>query len=709
MASFIRAHPHASAFALAVALATAAAAANAYVGPGAGFAVVTSFFAVGASFALAALALLTLPFRRLLRARRRRRALARAQFKRVVILGLDGLSPAICRELMAAGRLPHYARLAAEGTFRPLATTVPPVSPCAWSTFQTGTSPARHGIFDFLARDRATYLPVLSSTRIRPSRRRIKLGPYIIPLGKPAVQLLRAGVPFWKILGANGVFANVIRVPITFPPEKFHGVSLSAMCVPDLLGTQGTFTYFAEDGGPAVAEGGRRVAVTRVGPGAVEGRLAGPDDPLRPGRTLSLPFRVTPGRDGRGATLRLGGDAVKLELGKYTPWTPVVFRGGLGVRVRGAARFLLKSLSPFALYVTPLNVDPDKPALPLSHPFSYAVYLSKLLDRYATLGLAEDTWALNEGVLSDGDFLDQVWTHHAEREAMLVDALAKTPEGVVVCVFDTPDRVQHMFFRYRVPGHPAARGRDGGPYANAIDDAYVRMDELVGRTRAALGPEDLLLVISDHGFASFERGVNLNAWLRAEGYLTLREGEPGGKWFAGVDWSRTRAYALGLAGLYLNVRGREARGVVPPAEVPALKAELAAKLAALKDEERGRAAVREVYDLARLYRGPYLDAGPDLVVGYEAGYRISWDGATGGTAGPVVEDNTRAWSGDHCVAAELVPGCLFATARIDADHPHMMDVAPTVLSLFGVAAPPHMEGKPWPVEAPAAPPPEATP
>ncbi len=681
------------------ALLAAAPAAHGYVGPGAGFAVVTSFFAVFVSFALAFFALLTLPIRRLIQAVRRRRALARARVGRVVILGLDGLSPVIVSEMMAAGKLSNFARLAAEGTFKPLATTVPAVSPVAWSSFQTGVSPARHNIFDFLTRDRATYLPDLSSAHIGPPRRFLNFGKYCIPLGKPTLRLLRKSKPFWRILGEHGVFSSVLRVPITFPPEKFHGVSLSAMCVPDLLGTQGTFTYYVEDGAAGEHEGGQVVRVARAGD-VVSSFLLGPENPItRAHEPLRLAFKVAD--DGRGgAVLELDGARVALKVGEYTDWTPVAFRAGLGVRVRGAARFLLKSLAPFSLYVTPLNVDPDKPALPISHPYIYAVYLSKLLDRYATLGLAEDTWALNEGVLDEGAFLDQVWRHHGERERMWEDALAKTRKGVVVCVFDTPDRVQHMFFRYRTPNHPANAGKDTTTFAGALDEMYEKMDALVGATWARLGPDDLFVVMSDHGFAPFVRGVNLNAWFRREGYLRLKDGAAGGKWLADVDWSRTKAYAIGLTGIFLNIAGREAQGIVAPGNAAALKAEIKAKLTGLRDG--GAVAVNEVYDLAAIYQGPYLADGPELVVGYASGWRASWDSATGRVGAEVFEDNVKAWSGDHCIASDLVPGVLFSNARIATERPRIIDLAPTVLDLFGLAVPPYMEGRPLALElAPA--------
>jgi predicted AlkP superfamily phosphohydrolase/phosphomutase len=323
--------------------------------------------------------------------------------------------------------------------------------------------------------------------------------------------------------------------------------------------------------------------------------------------------------------------------------------------------------------------------------------------------LAEDTWALNEGVIDEAAFLEQCWRYHREREEMFFDALAKTRQGVVVCVFDASDRIQHMFFRYLNPDHPANAGKDSEKHAGAVEEMYLRMDELVGRTREKLAPGDLLIVMSDHGFASFERGVNVNAWLEREGYLVREDGAAASKWLEGVDWSRTRAYALGLGGIYVNVRGREAQGIVAREEVRAVKQEIVARLAGLRDEARGEIAVKEVYDLAEIYDGPYLDGGPELVVGYNAGYRASWACATGGTGGEVFEDNVKAWSGDHCIASDLVPGVFFTNAQVATERPRMIDLAPTVLDLFGVAAPPYMEGRPLELELPPeAEPPEET-
>jgi predicted AlkP superfamily phosphohydrolase/phosphomutase len=381
--------------------------------------------------------------------------------------------------------------------------------------------------------------------------------------------------------------------------------------------------------------------------------------------------------------------------GEYTPWIRLEFRTALGARVTGTARFLLKETAPeVTLYVSPINIDPDRPALPISHPRHYAVYLANLLGPYATLGMPEDTWALNEGVLDEAAFLKQVELAHQEREAMFRHALETTRRGVVACVFDAADRVQHMFYRYLDPRHPAFGS--ASPHAGAIEETYRRMDRLVGTALGCGGSDTVLFVLSDHGFRAFRRGVNLNSWLRQNGYLALEDGaSAGASYFRGVDWSRTRAYALGLAGIYLNLKGREARGVVEPgAQAQALKRELAAKLTGLRDEEQNEIAIRRVYVTDTLYRGPYLDGGPDLIVGFNDGYRASWGAALGQVTDRVIEDNPKAWSGDHSVDPALVPGVLFSNRRIDAEDPGLEDLAPTALALFGVEPPEWMEGKP---------------
>jgi predicted AlkP superfamily phosphohydrolase/phosphomutase len=682
----------------AIALLALASPLAAYIGPGAGFAFLSSFLVLFLTFVLALFSFLSWPFRFLWKTVRGQRAMKKSHVDKVVVLGLDGLEPTLAEKFMAEGKLPNLARLKKDGTYARLGTTTPAISPVAWSSFMTGSEPSKHNIFDFLSRDPRTYLPDLSSARIGRPKRTLALGKYLIPLSKPEVRGLRRSVPFWKILGEKGIASTVLRVPITFPPEKFKGHLLSGMCAPDLKGSQGTFAFFTEDAEKVRRrEGGVAVLVRREGK-VIRTELSGPENSLlKKPEEIRLPLAVTIDASAGGAWIAIGKEkAFFLEERTFSPWVPVVFKPGLGVKVRGICRFRIASLEPkFEMYVTPLNIDPDKPALPISHPFIYSVYLSKLLGRFITLGEANDTWALNEGALDEQAFLELTYSNHAEWEAMLANALAKTPKGLVAIVFETTDSIQHMFFRYLDKAHPALKASPAKMSAAVVEDLYRRMDELVGRVAAGLGPRGVLFVMSDHGFKSFRRGVNLNSWLRRNGYLTLVEGRTkSGEWFKDVDWDRTRAYGLGLGGVYLNLKGREARGTVAPgAEAAALKAELARKLGDLRDGPNGPAAITRVYDRDAVYAGPFKDNAPDLIIGYNEGYRASWDGVTGIVDDTVIEDNGKAWSGDHCIDPALVPGVLFSSLGLKTDKPSIMDIAPTVLELFGIAPPAHMDGR----------------
>ncbi len=680
---------------------------HAYIGPGAGIALLGSFFAVFSAFLSAFFFLLSWPIRMVWRGLRGGRRLAKARAKKIIVLGLDGLEPSIAERLMEAGRLPNMARLRASGTYTRLGTTYPPLSPVAWSSFSTGTNPGKHNIYDFIARNPATYRPTQSSVHVRPGRRTLKVGPYEIPLSRPSIDGLRKSKPFWTVLGERGIFSAILRVPITFPPDRFRGVQLSAMCVPDLRGTHGTFSYYIENGphsGPyKQGESGSRtdgdvggdlVPVERRG-ASIRSFVRGPINTLRAGHPeLRAHFRVTPGRNG-DAVLHLGGKRVPLHPGRYTGWVPVSFRALGPMKVRGVCRFLLKRLDPFEMYCTPVQIDPEKPVMPISHPRAYSTYLARLQGTYSTLGLAEDTWSLSEKRLDEDEFLAQAWSIHAEREEMFFDALRRVPRGVVVCVFDGPDRIQHMFWRYIDENHPALRNGDRESHRHVIERMYERMDELVGRTMETLNDDTVLFVMSDHGFAPFRRGVDLNAWLLENGYLALLPGasRPGRSYLADIDWAGTKAYALGLAGIFLNVEGREGKGIVPRSEQRALAAEIAGKLTGLRDPGAGVIAIHEAMPREAVYTGPYVGTAPDLIVGYESGYRVSWDAVIGKCGPAVFSDNVKAWSGDHCIHPDLVPGVLLCNRKLEAGGASIVDVAPTALDLFGVEKPSYMDGK----------------
>jgi len=672
----------------------------AYIGPGAGFALGGSLLFALAGILLALLGVLTWPFRLLARTIRYRHVRRRRKSRRVVVLGLDGLDPELAREFMAAGDMPVMQKLADTGCFHDLGTTLPAVSPVAWSTFATGVDPGGHGIFDFLRRDLATHLPELSSTRLVPGHER-RWGPFKLGHTAPHMQLRRHSRSFWSILGDHGVEASVLRVPLTFPPEKFRGRLLSAMCLPDLRGTQGTFTLLAapgyETGG---LTGGERRSMSPDGEGGWTGHLPGPDHPDG-GGPVELEVRCRVDAQARRLNLRVGKESVTLGDRQYSGWLELPFKVGRAT-AHGIARARVVSWEPFALYITPINLDPRRPAMPISQPPHYAMMLGKVHGPFATLGLAEDTWALNEKVLDEEAFLEQVWDIHDERERMWFHALERQRSGVVVSVFDATDRLQHTFLRFREADHPANAGADVVKHQHVIRDLYRRSDDLVGRTLEQLGDDDTLIVMSDHGFKPFRRAVNLNAWFREQGYLRL-EGDPDqgdlpelpeGEAVPAtrIDWSRTRAYANGLAGFYLNVAGRERLGLVPAAEAEALRDEIMDRLRGFMDPAGGE-AIREVWASAEAYRGPYRAEAPDVIVGYNPGWRADWDMATGATIGTMFRDNIKPWSADHCMDPRQVPGVLFCNRPLDGVEPWLADLAPTILDLCGVPAPRHMHGR----------------
>ena len=346
------------------------------------------------------------------------------------------------------------------------------------------------------------------------------------------------------------------------------------------------------------------------------------------------------------------------------------------------------------IYVTPIQIDPEKPALPISHPFIYSIYLSKLFGSYATLGVAEDTSALNEHIIDEKAFLEQCYSIHEERVNMYFDAMEKTRKGAVVCVFDITDRIQHMFMRFLFPDHPANLGKYENKYNHVIKKLYQDMDDLLGKTMEKIDDDSVLLVMSDHGFKPFHRGVNLNAWLKENGFLCVKEDASGADMLQDVDWSKTRAYAVGFGGIYLNRAGREAKGIVQSdEEAQNIKKDISQKLLALYDEKTKENPVRQVYDREIEYNGPYVKDAPDLVVGFRVGYRAAWEGVTGGIGKHILEDNVRPWSGDHNMNPPDVPGMLFCNRPIGKVNPHIMDIAPTVLDLFGISKPSYMDGE----------------
>lgn len=669
---------------------------KAYVGPGAGFAFLSSFLVLFITFLIAIFSFISWPFRFILRLIKGQKAYKNRLIDRLIIIGLDGMEPTITEKLLSEGKLPNLSKLKKEGCYARLKTSIPSISPVAWSSFMTGCHPAKHNIFDFLSRNPKTYLPALSSAHIENPKRVFPIGKYNLPLSKPIIKGLRKSIPFWKILGDAGIFSTIIRIPVTFPPEKFHGHLLSGMCAPDLKGSQGTFSFYTSNKERIrKREGGMNIPVS-VNSNIIKTYISGPENPiLKRKEEIRLPLTIILDREKEEALIEVCKQKIKLKKQTFSDWIKLTFKAGLGVKIKAICRFYILQLHPhFEMYVTPLNIDPEKPALPVSQPFIYSVYLAKLLGNFTTLGESDDTWALNEGVLSEKAFLELSYHNHEEWEKMLFNALDNTKKGVVASWFETTDSIQHMFFRYLDKNHPSLNNGQGKMSVKVIEDLYRKMDKLIEKVMDKLYNNDVLIVMSDHGFKLFRRGFNLNSWLYKNKYLYLKNGKKeSDEWFKDVNWSKTKAYGLGLAGIYINQKGRESQGTVNSGkETTELKNNLIQKLNGLKDDKTGDVAINKIFDRDKIPAGPYKENCPDFIVGYNEGYRVSWDSVVGKVNSSIFEDNTKSWSGDHCIDPRIVPGIFFCNKKINNKTPSIIDIAPTALKLFGLNVPPHMDG-----------------
>src|SRR5438094_5375328 len=619
---------------------------------------------------------------------------------KLIILGIDGMDPQLLRQFMQQGKMPNFAKLAREGSFRELTTSIPPQSPVAWSNLITGMNAGGHGIFDFIHRDPKTLQLYFSTSRVEPPKHTIHLGNWVIPLGNGSAEQLRQGKAFWQILDEHGIPNTVFRIPANFPAVPAKGKTLSGMGTPDLRGTYGTFSFYTDDptavAGPV--EGGQTIPV-QVENWKVKANLIGPDNTFRKGSPAATePFEVATDPLQPVARISVQNQQFVLREGEWSDWIPVEFQliPFFG-NVKGMCRFYLKQAHPrFQLYVSPINIDPARPALPISTPSSYSRFLSQEVGEFYTQGIAEDTKALSNGVLDDKEFLEQSRTVLAEHRRIFDLQFPKFQKGVFFFYFSSLDLNSHMLWRLIDPEHPAYDATLASQYGSVLQAFYQQMDQVLGEVLPKLDEHTTLLVLSDHGFAPYRRSFNLNTWLLNNGYITLKSdanpdnNEP----LANVDWSKTRAYGLGLNGLYLNMHAREREGIVTPgAEADSLLKEIREKLLAVRDPKNNLPVITRVDFATDAYQGPYAHDGPDALVGYNRGYRAGWKTILGAFPPDILEDNTNPWSGDHCMDYTLVPGVLLSNRDIAAATPALTDIAPTILAEFGIAKPKDMMGQ----------------
>jgi len=624
-----------------------------------------------------------------------------AHAPRVIVLGIDGMDPLLLERMILAGTMPNFAKLAAlNGGVRRLATSIPPQSPVAWSNLITGLNPGGHDIFDFIHRNPKTMELYLSTSRVDPPKHTMKLGRWILPLSSGHTELLRRGKAFWEYLDAAGIPTLIYHMPANFPPVPMRGRSLSGMGTPDVLGTYGTFSFYTDDPYSAVGPvNGGRVYPVKVEHGVVTTALYGPYNSFRKGEPeSSLPLRVAIDAPNAAADFQVAGREFILRQGEWSPWIPVHFElVPHAAGVDGICRFFLKQAAPvFQLYVSPVNMNPSDPALPISTPGDFSHELWEELGYFYTQGIAEDTKALSGGYLDDAEYLAQARMVLDENLRAFRRELSRYRTGLFFFYFSSIDLNSHMFWRAMDPDHPGYTPEIAAKFGDAVPAIYRQMDAVLGQVLEKAGDDATVLVVSDHGFAPFRRAFNLNGWLRDHGYLALAAGaSTGGNSFQGVDWTHTRAYGLGLNGLYLNLRGRELHGIVDPgATADALRHELARELLAVQDPANGQPVITRVDLAGEAYSGPYVGDAPDLLIGYNRGYRAGWGTVLGGVPAGELEDNLDPWSGDHCIDFRQVPGVLLSNRRIVADSPALTDIAPTLLALYGLPQPQDMKGKP---------------
>ena len=570
---------------------------------------------------------------------------------KIVILGFDGLSPEILEPLMAQGKLPHFQKLKEKGSYSHLATTNPPQSPVAWASFATGKNPGETGVYDFIVRDPKTY--------------ELKLGLSAMKDGKPQ-RVVRAP-SFWQVLSEKGVPCVILGCPITFPPDKIKGRMLSGMGTPDILGTEGTFSFYTSEkldqtpkdvGGNVFSLRRSDTMVTHIlGPKLASAKGA---------ENVKVPMSIrVQGSD--KVEIQYQGHKTALETKKWSGWQEVEFPLGLLKKAKGIFRFYLVSTEPdLKLYMSPINFDPRSPLFPISYPENYSKELANKIGLFYTAGMPMDTWAVNEGRLSEEAFIEQVRFVFEEKKKMLDYELGRFNKGLLFFYLECPDIVQHMFWRFTDPSSPMYDANAPDWQKNMIRDWYIQLDDIVGKVMQTLGDEDTLIVMSDHGMTSFRRAVNINTWLKENGYLFLNNNaSEGGELLADVDWSRTKAYAIGFGALYLNLAGREGEGIVQPGqEAEALKTELIEKLAVIKDGPTGDQVIHKTYRRDEIFRGRYADETPDLYIGFKPGYRASWQTALGATPTTLIEDNKKKWAGDHLIDPSYIPGIIFINNKL---------------------------------------------
>lgn len=617
---------------------------------------------------------------------------------RVIILGFDGVEPTILEKMLSAGELPNLAKLRDQGSYQRLLSAYPPQSPTAWSSFATSMNAGGHGIYDFIRRNPKNYIPDMGFGRMQEAT--------LAPDGavsKPAEFInFRKGQTFWSVASAHGAPCKILMVPYATPAEDLeNGLMLCGLDIPDIRGTQSTYFSLSDQYTEMKNVAGGVELPLRFQGDTATISIPGLRNPRVRKSFIEAPLNLTVDRQAHTATVEVQGKTVNLAAGKWSGWLEWTFQVTPSYAVRAVSRFWPVQIGEHVrIYMTCLQVHPKAPMLRISTPPEYAGQVADRYGLHKTVGWAYDTKALQHDAITEDAYIadeNETMDWHAR---LTLDEIKAGDFELLIAGWTGTDRAGHMFWRFRDPKHPHYTPEGAQKYGHVLEDTYIKMDAIVGQTVQSLAPDDLLIVMSDHGLKSFRRAFSVNTWLARNGYLTVKgQFDPAFpstdvKYLQGIDWSKTKAYSLGFGSIFLNRQGREGKGIVTPEEAPALLAEIRDKLLTVTDTATGDKIFSAVQLQSELFHGPALADAPDIGLGYADGYQTDKQSAAGAVPKELVSDNADKWSAEHAaVAAADAPGILFSNKTLK-QNAAIVDLGPTALAYLDVPIPQAFEGRP---------------
>lgn len=548
---------------------------------------------------------------------------------KTIVIGIDGMDYVMTERLIKENKLPNFKKLK---TFSALKPNYPPHSPVCWTTIATGKNPGEHGIYDFIVMDPKTYTPKLSLFKQKFSTLGMKYEQSVLSKS------------FWEIAEERGIKTRIIRWPMTFPSKNDKTISLAGLGVPDLKGFLSGYTFYTtKDLKKEIKTTNKIVKLKQAE--IIETEIFGPRKQTSEGikeLTSSIVINL------KDKTIQTADSKIKFEEGKWTEWINISFSVGFMKKIHGIFKAFVKKETPFEMFITTIQIDPENPSLDISNPKDYSKKIAEeIKQKYYTLGIAEETDGLNDGIIDEKTFLAQTKEIDLEKEKIFWNEFAKFKEGIFAFVFDTSDRLQHMFWQSN---------------KKVIEDYLIEKDKLIGEVLKKIDEKTHLIILSDHGFTEYDYSINVNKWLEKEGFLKTKS-EKTKFPFENIDWTKTKAYSVGFNSIYLNIEGRERGGIVKESEKEKIVNEIKNKLENLKHENKK--VINRVYAKEEMWTGN-LSSAPDLVVGFNKKYRMSWKSALGEVDEKIIEKNDRAWNADHLVDPEFVKGVFFSNRKIEA-------------------------------------------